>query len=414
MVKRKERKDASIVFAEIEAKLPEDLVLHEEHKEGRTYAYNRYYSNYLPHWIKRQTRVRKNSKVQTYAMVDELMLFLGLNGLNSKRSEYCPQKVSFRAFSLDEFLTTKVVSTTDSVLGASFDDIDPLFSTKHENKTQEMDMVGLAKAFTKYAGITPTVYFKYLNYKQHVIFRKEGDTAFILKYCLDYYSGFCMDKRSHIYYKNRDFLLSIAEKYPTLVSILLNRQSNKEELEVFIQRLIVCGYAENTQHRNKILSYKVGRQCTEAELKMINKLPTTVLQKLSEYSVNNQHLNLLLAHINYTKQKMVYKYMDTDVILDNYSRLLMDIIDLFCIKTITNNGKRGFAGWRSYKFGMLTSHIDKIVLDNNVLEYLAVVHNTNKDILVEYFTQIPYIVIHETCQQQFETYIITVRVELDI
>ena len=413
MVKRKERKDASIVFAEIEAKLPEDLVLHEEHKEGRTYASNKYYSNYLPHWVKKQTRIRKKGNVQAYSIVDALTLFLGLN---TKTNEDCPPKAVFSAFSLEGFLTTKVVENgSDFDVEVEVDDTNHIsFTAKNENKIQEMDVIGLAKAFTKYAGITPTVYFKYLNYKQHIIFRKEEDTAFILKYCLDYYSGFCMDKRSHIYYRNRDFLLSIAEKYPTLVSILLNRQSNKDDLEDFTQRLIACGYAENTQHRNKILSYKVNRRHTEAELKITNKLPTTVLQKLSEYSVNNQHLNLLLAHINHTKTKMVYKYMDTDVILDNYSRLLMDIIDLFCIKTITSNGKRGFAGWRSYKFGMLTSHIDKIVLDSNVLDYLAVVHNTNKDILVEYFTQIPYIVIHETCQQQFETYIITVRVELDI
>lgn len=409
MAKRKERKDASIVFAEIEAKLPEDLVLREEHREGRTYASNKYYTNYAPNWIKKGTLLRKGQKIKAYDMESILSVFIGLSTVSISTNE------KFSAFTLEDF-AIKVKHESPADDGVSADPQPLIDGFELGYVATRTDTIALAKAFTRYAGITPTVYFRYLNYKQHVIFRKEEDTAFILKYCLDYYSGFCMDKRSHIYYKNRDFLLSVAEKYPTLVSILLlaTIQSNKEELEVFIQKLIVCGYAENTQHRNKILSYKVDRHYTEAELKMINKLPTTVLQKLSIYSVNDQHLNLLLAHINYTKQKMVYKYMDTNVILDNYSRLLMDIIDLFCIKTITNNVKRGFAGWRFYKFGMLTSHIDKIVLDSNVLDYLAVVYNTNKDILVEYFTQIPYITIYETCQQQFETYLITVRVELDI
>ena len=207
------------------------------------------------------------------------------------------------------------------------------------------DTIALAKAFTQYAGVTPTVYFKYLNYKQHTIFRKEEDTAFILKYCLEYYSSVCIDRSSHIYYRNRDFLLSVAEKYTTLVPLVM-KGSRKEVLDAFLQKLINYGYSENTLHRNKVLARVCNVYGSESELKLANELPTTILKKLCVNNVNQQYLSIVLSYLKHTKQKITYKNIDTNFIGNNYLNLIKDIINLFDIKDIIENN----GGLESYFF----------------------------------------------------------------
>ena len=72
----------------------------------------------------------------------------------------------------------------NSIVGAI-----PVVITKPKDKTKEeriQHKIKMLQNFTDYAGVTPTVYFKYFNYKMHEFFRSTEDDKFIVKYCLKY------------------------------------------------------------------------------------------------------------------------------------------------------------------------------------------------------------------------------------
>lgn len=398
------------MFAEIEAKLPADLIVHRSENYSNVVVHNAYWSTEYPNYIKKEKRIVNSKQSQQYAITHWLATFLVQRTVMRK-----VQMIS--SIKREEFSTTrKVKSFLDlctrqrkaSILGlvsqsrtslvfmlfSRRGQVESVEPAKQQEPRQDVwyDAIGLSKNFTKYAGVTPTVYFKYVNYRMREAFRQPEDEEFVLKNCLDHNGGCRLNKeKEHNYYKNRNFFLKLwNSKYKTLIPFFLKSGfKNNTERREWLVTLIKSGFHLNAISRNKLfsdLNINLRDYKTTEDLMHINTWPSGLLPKLG-YNRSAGNVKMFLNEKK--KKKLRFDQLDVYGIVEKYNKAIAETYETLLASDIEEwaDGEIGYKRpinklKRALNSGSL-SWIEPIFVCKNWVDYMCVSNDIDIDIFKE-------------------------------
>lgn len=451
--KRKEHtKDASIVFAEIEAKLPADLVIHRSENYANVVVHNAYWSTEYPTYIKKEKRIVKGKQLQQYAIAHWLGNLFGATSCYKKSEDALIQQ-DVRIFnekggedlfkSMYEVEESKHIRTHEpeeedfpyfSVILSGAAVVETTEPQKKPEPKQEIyyDAIGLSKNFTKYAGVTPTVYFRYVNYRMREAFRQPEDTDFILKNCLEYKGGCRLNKeKERSYYQERNFLLKLWKSdYKTLAPFFLNiHVKNKTQRRKSVIALIKNKYHLNTVYRNNLLKDNVSNTLTNIKktkedvyktLERFNSYPSGLLSKII-YSNAETKCNIVL-HEKKT-QKLRFDQLDVEKILDRYVAAVVDIWETVVCDVLTDyildidkiiHYKSVSVRAEGYENYENLTYIKPFQIPQTLLDYISLSHKVEQTLVVDMLKDsLYYVGISTNSGLYYQQLIIKVNFEIE-
>ena len=399
--KRKEHtKDASIVFAEIETKLPADLVIHRSENYTNVVVHNTYWSTEYPTYIKKEKRIVNSKQSQQYAIAHWLGNLFGATDcyekstddlINQSRRVFNDkegEKLFRSMYEIEESRHTRTHHSEQDefslhviLSGAAV--VETTEPQKQEQLKQEIyyDAIGLSKNFTKYAGVTPTVYFKYVNYCMRDAFRQPEDEEFVLKNCLDHNGGCRLNKsKERNYYNNRNFFLKLwNSKYKTLIPFFIKSGfKNNTKRRKWLVILIKGGFHLNAISRNKLFSessINLMDYKTTEDLMHINTWPSGLLPKLG---YNKSAVNVKMFLNEKKKKKLRFDQLDVYGVMEKYNKAIAETYETLLSSDIEEwaDGEIGYKRpinklERDLNSGSL-SWIEPIFVCKNWVDYMCV------------------------------------------
>lgn len=408
-IKPKNKPEASVVFAEIESKLPEGLVLKSIKTKTGIAVYTKYFVKTRPYYIKKQYKTLSGGKKKLeYSFYDVFYtIFQGASGkiqeghqkliktLNIQNGTDIYEAICCDVDSEPDGLGFEEEETT-SAMQVGIVDID-LKQPRKTNKTKEQRLqnkIETLRRFTEYAGVTPSVYFKYFNYKMHEFFRSDEDNKFIVKYCLKYsqYGARLDSHLESIYYNRRNFFLKLAQSsYSTLIPFIINSYNT-----FGLKCLVELGLHKNTLYKNSIINKCIVWNQSKHLLESLSRASTGAIYLIIDSEIRNKNIPVFISDwINYEKQhnKVPYKTMNVDALYEKYVTAIDEIRKLlifpeiskkFPVKNIhtheqcyngDNNPKV-----RSPDGGL---KVGKLTITKNLTEYINAFHNVNTDFVIK-------------------------------
>lgn len=408
-IKPKNKPEASVVFAEIESKLPEDLVLKSTKTKTGIAVYTKYFVKTRPYYIKKQYKILSGGKRKLeYSFYDIFStIFQGASGKIQEGHQelikiLCIQDGTgiYKAIcgDISDSEPTEwfedifgVIKNVSAVTQVGTVDIDPTSPNKTKAKNKRLrNKIESLRRFAEYAGVTPSIYFKYFNYKMHEFFRSTEDDKFIIKYCLKYSNFGCrLDPfLETYYYKNRNMFLKLMNsQYLTLIPFMINPNGFS------LLRLVKLGLHKNTLHKNTIINECLRWKSNKNILNKLKDTPTGVAKLIANFTKNGSVIpSFMFDWINYEKQhnKIAYKNMNIESLRKRYVNAIREVKEMLLFPAIKDlcPAAKDIDSYTpcfirdEYEFED-NIKLGKFVITKNLRNYIEALHDVSIDCVIK-------------------------------